>query len=118
MPNRRINTHDYAPRRSHVMGRNYNSVSHASSVKLGPVTHTILVALMITVLGLIYLTQATKATGFYYQAQAIESQIADLSVQKSDLEVENARLTAIQTIKSSTVAATMSSPESTEYVRQ
>ncbi|MDB5177649.1 MAG: hypothetical protein JWO61_32, partial [Candidatus Saccharibacteria bacterium] len=35
--------------------RNQNTVAFASSVKLGPVTHTVLVALMITVLGLIYL---------------------------------------------------------------
>ena len=108
----------YSSRRSHVMSRNYNSVSHASAVKLGPVTHTILVALMITVLGLIYLTQATKATGFDYRAQEIESQIAELTVQKGDLEVENARLTAMETVKNSTVAATMSAPESTDYVRQ
>lgn len=100
------------------MARNYNSVSYASAIKLGPVTHTIIVALMITVLGLIYLTQATKATGFDYQAQEIENQIAELSIQKGDLEVENARLTAMQTVKQSTVAATMSTPESTEYVNQ
>ena len=100
------------------MSRNYNSVSHASAVKLGPVTHTILVALMITVLGLIYLTQATKATGFDYRAQEIESQIAELTVQKGDLEVENARLTAMETVKNSAVAATMSEPGSTDYVRQ
>jgi len=73
---------------------------------------------MITVLGLIYLTQATKATGFDYRAQEIESQIAELTVQKGDLEVENARLTAMETVKNSTVAATMSAPESTDYVRQ
>lgn len=100
------------------MSRNYNSVSHASAVKLGPVTHTILVSLMITVLGLIYLTQATKATGFDYRAQEIESQIAELTVQKGDLEVENARLTAMETVNNSAVAATMSTPKSTEYIRQ
>jgi hypothetical protein len=73
---------------------------------------------MITVLGLIYLTQATRATGYDYQAQKIDSQIAELNIQKSDLEIENARLTALSTIKDSSVAREMTTPTSTEYVQQ
>lgn len=99
------------------MSRNYNSVSYASVVKLGPVAHTILIALMITVLGLIYLTQATRATSYDYQAQEIENQIAELAVQKGDLEVENARLTAIQTVADSSTVAAMTQPESTSYTQ-
>lgn len=116
MPNRRNSV--YASRRSHQMSRNYNSVSYVSSVKLGPITHTVLVALMITVLGLIYLTQATKATSYDYATSAIDDKIAELTTQKSDLEVENAKLTALQTIKKSTVAAAMSAPSDTQYVNQ
>lgn len=100
------------------MNRNYNSVSYVSSVKLGPITHTVLVALMITVLGLIYLTQATKATSYDYAASAVDGKIAEMTTQKGDLEVENARLTALQTIKQSTVAAAMTSPSDTTYVNQ
>lgn len=98
--------------------RNQNTVAFASSVKLGPVTHTVLVALMITVLGLIYLTQATRATGYDYEAQKIDSKIADLTSQKTDLEVENARLTALETVRNSTVAREMTSPAATDYVRE
>lgn len=98
--------------------RNQNTVAFASAVKLGPVTHTVLVALMITVLGLIYLTQATRATGYDYEAQKIDSKIAELSSQKTDLEVENARLTALETVRNSTVAREMTSPSSTDYVRE
>ena len=72
---------------------------------------------MITVLGLIYLTQATKATSYDYQSQKIDSQIADLNTKKSDLEVENARLTALESVKNSSVASTMTTPASTNYVR-
>ena len=103
-------------RRHTSYGRNQNTVAFASSVKLGPVTHTVLVALMITVLGLIYLTQATRATAYDYQAQDIDSQIAELSAEKTDLEVENARLTALDSIRRSTVASSMVEPESTTYV--
>lgn len=71
---------------------------------------------MITVLGLIYLTQATRATSYDYASQKIETQIADLNDQKADLEIENARLTALETIKNSGVAREMTAPASTEYV--
>lgn len=80
--------------------------------------HTVLVALMITVLGLIYLTQATRATSYDYESQKIDSQIADLNEEKSDLQIENARLTALETVKNSSVAREMTTTASTEFVNQ
>ena len=111
-------TAEFTSRRQQNWSRNQNTVAFVSSVKLGPVAHTVLVALMITVLGLIYLTQATRATSYDYQSQKIDSQIADLSNQKSDLEIENARLTSLETVKNSTVATTLKAPVSTQYVSQ
>jgi cell division protein FtsL len=108
----------YSSRRQKPMRRNQNTVAFTSAVKLGPVTHTVLVALMITVLGLIYLTQATRATSYDYEAQKIDEQIAELASQKTDLEVENARLTALETIRNSEVAASMTNPTDTKYVNQ
>jgi|SRR5687768_5338231 len=108
----------FASRRSSAMSRNQNTVAFTSSVKLGPVTHTVLIALMITVLGLIYLTQATRTTGYDYEAQKIDSKIAELTNQKTDLEVENARLTALETVQNSNVAKEMTKPASTDYVRE
>ena len=97
--------------------RNQNTVAFVSSVKLGPIAHTVLVALMITVLGLVYLTQATRATGYDYEAERIDSQIADLQTKKGDLEVENARLTALENVQNSSVAKAMTPPAATEYAR-
>ncbi len=99
------------------MRRNQNTVAFASHVKLGPVTHTVLVALMITVLGLIYLTQATRTTAYDYEAQKVDSKIAELTNEKTDLEVENARLTALETVRNSSVAKTMQEPSSTDFAR-
>jgi cell division protein FtsL len=103
-------------RRTGSWGRNQNTTRYASAVKLGPVTHTVLVALMITVLGLIYLTQATRATSYDYEAQKIDSKIADLNNQKTDLQVENARLTALENVQNSSVARNMTQPSQTDYV--
>ena len=103
-------------RRQQNWNRNQNTAKFMSNVKLGPVTHTVRVALMVTVLGLIYLTQATRATAYDYQAQKIDAQIAELTNKKTDLEVENARLTALSAAQKSTVAKEMTTPASTAFV--
>jgi cell division protein FtsL len=111
-------TQNFSSRRQQNWSRNQNTVAFVSAIKLGPVTHTVLIALMITILGLIYLTQATRTTGYDYATQKIDSQIAELNTQKSDLEIENARLTALETIKNSSVASTMTAPATTTYTQQ
>ncbi len=111
-------TQQFSSRRAGSWNRNQNTTRFASPVKLGPVTHTVLVALMITVLGLIYLTQATRATSYDYEAQKIDSKIAELTEEKTDLEVENARLTALDNVQNSSVAKTMDKPVHTDYVSE
>jgi cell division protein FtsL len=106
----------YSSRRQQNWSRNQNTTRFVSAVKLGPVAHTVLVALMITVLGLIYLTQATRTSGYGYETQQIDQQITQLNEEKADLEIENARLTALETIKNSSVAREMTTPASTDYV--
>ena len=111
-------TTQFRSQRRTSWSRNQNTARFASNVKLGPVTHTVLVALMITVLGLIYLTQATRASGYDYEAQKIDSKIADLTTQKTDLEIENARLTALETVQNSSVARNMTTPAETHYTSE
>ena len=110
-------TQNYTARRQQNWGRNQNTTRYVSNVKLGPVAHTVLVALMITVLGLIYLTQATRATGYDYEIDRIDSKISELAVQKENLEIENARLTSLNTVKNSAVAAEMTAPSQTSYTQ-
>lgn len=97
--------------------RNQNTIRFMSDVKLGPIAHTVFIALMITVLGLIYLTQATKTTSYDTEAAKIDEQITALSTKKGDLEVENARLTALENVQKSSVAAAMTQPAGTDYAR-
>lgn len=111
-------TVQFSSRRQGNWNRNQNTVAFAPAVKLGPVTHTVLIALMITVLGLIYLTQATRTSSYDYAASEIEAEISALSSQKKDLEVDNARLTALKEIQSSSVAKNMTAPSQTHYVSE
>jgi hypothetical protein len=67
---------------------------------------------------LIYLTQATRATSYDYQAQEIDTKIADLTTKQADLEIENARLTALENVKNGSVAKSMTKPTSTNYVSE
>ena len=111
-------TVQFNSKRQSNWGRNQNTVAFASAVKLGPVTHTVLIALMITVLGLIYLTQATRASGYDYAVSAVEDKIATLADQKKDLEVDNARLTALKEVQNSSVAKAMTTPTDIQHVSQ
>ncbi|MDR1032518.1 MAG: hypothetical protein LBL84_00715, partial [Candidatus Nomurabacteria bacterium] len=104
------NNTSFCARRSGGYNRNQNTVRFAPEIKLGPVTHTIFIALVITVLGLIYLTQAAKITGYDYESEKIDQEIARLTEAKEDIEVENARLTALSTVSSSEVAQNMTEP--------
>lgn len=116
----RLNSNsNYASRRSSSnkgWNRNQNTTRYKSEIKLGPVTHTVFIALVVTVLGLIYLTQAAKITNYDYEAQAIDAEISELMSKKEDLEIENAKLTALNTIADSEVANTMTEPASTGFV--
>lgn len=110
-------TQQFTSRRQQNWSRNQNTTRFKSSVKLGPVAHTVLVALMITVLGLIYLTQATKATSYDYEIDRVDSKISELANKKDDLEIENARLTSLSAIKDSAVAREMSAPSQVDFAR-
>ena len=66
--------------------------------------HTILLALIILVLGLIYLSQASGPVTYDHQADELNKKIDELAVKKADLEVENARLSSLETVRHSDVA--------------
>ena len=111
-------TAQFNSRRQTNWQRNQNTVAFASAIKLGPISHTVLVALMITVLGLIYLTQATRVSGYDYAANTISDKISSLTEQKNNLEIENARLTALQSVKNSNVAKAMVTPTDVQSVSE
>lgn len=101
-------------RRARQWQRNQNTVAYAPRAALGPITHTIIVALMIAVLGLIYLSQVTKTSSFGYVLQNQSDELSSLTAEQQDLQVENARLQALSRVKESNVAKAMTAPVSVE----
>jgi hypothetical protein len=105
----------FSGRQQRMWRRNQNTVAFAPARTLGPVMHTVLIALMIAVLGLIYLTQVTKMSLYGYKIDDRQTKLADLTAKKRDLEVENARLQALERVKNSNVAKALAEPTATEY---
>ena len=102
-------------RRSRQWQRNQNTVAFVSKAGMGPITHTVIIALMIAVLGLIYLAQVTKTSSYGYILEKQTNQMASLTAERQDLEVENARLQALTRVKDSSVAKAMVEPASVDY---
>lgn len=95
--------------------RNQNTVRFKTSVSLGPISHTVLIAVMLAVLGLIYLTQITKTGSFGYELQDLTAKKEQLADENRDLQVEQAKLQALEKVQSSGVAQALTSPESTTF---
>lgn len=117
MHSRRQTSRDFSSRQQRMWRRNQNTVAYAPAIALGPIAHTVIVALMVAVLGLIYLTQVTKTSSYSYEIDEHQTKLAELLDQKRDLEVENARLQALERVAGSGVAAAMTDPVSTDYAR-
>lgn len=58
-------------------------------------------------IGLIYVTQGTRATSYDYELSRVEEEIAELEAQKEDLAVERARLTSVAVSNNNEVASAM-----------
>lgn len=70
---------------------------------------------MVLIVGLIYVSQSTRATNYDYELSAIDSEIAELEAKKEDLAVEKARLTSIAAAEGSEVAANMEGATAAGY---
>lgn len=96
-----------ASRRGYVR-RNQNSVRfRASGRALGPVSNTIILIVLACLVGLLYLTQVTKTNSYGYTINNLQEQQAELKDQKANLEVEAARLQALNRVADSEVAKSM-----------
>ena len=116
-----INQTTYVTRRQTFTGnsfaRNRNTVRHTKR-SLGSISQIIIIGLLTIILGLIYVSQSTKATSFDYEISNVETEITELTAKKDDLAVEKARLNSIATAKNSTVAAAMETATVTGYATE
>lgn len=95
--------------------RNRNIVRHTPTKSLGSVSQSVILGILVLVVGLIYVTQGTRATSYDYELSEIEGQIAELEAKQEDLNVERARLKSLATVGTNEVAATMENATVTGY---
>lgn len=94
--------------RERYAARNQNNVSmRTASRAIGPVSNTIVLVVLISLLGLLYLTQVTKTNAYGYDINQLTEQKTSLEQQFTQLEVEQARLQAINRVASSAVVQNM-----------
>lgn len=94
--------------------RNRNIVRHTPKT-LGSVSQSVILGILVLVIGLIYVTQGTKATSYDYELSEIEGEIAELEARKEDLAVERARLTSIAKSNTNEVASNMPTGQVSGY---
>lgn len=105
-------------RQARNMRRGQNSVRFdATKPGLGPVSHTIILAMILAFIGLLYLTQITKTSSYGYQVSELDNRKQELIEENEALTVESARLQAIERVKNSDVAKNLGNPSSTDFVQ-
>jgi outer membrane murein-binding lipoprotein Lpp len=91
--------------RQRLVVKNQNTTRIKTNVQsIGPVTNTIILVVLACLLGLLYLTQVTKTNAYSYQLNNLRSEQTALNEEQAQLEVDSARLQALDRAKTSEVA--------------
>ncbi len=102
-----------------ALRRNRNYVKNGSQASvLGPITNILFIAVLVSILGLIYLTQVTKTSSYGYEVNGLKTARQELIKENQSLQVESARLQALKTIKTSNVAKGLEDVGSADYATQ
>jgi hypothetical protein len=90
-------------------GRNQNVVSFSPDRvrRLGPISNTIILIVLVCTLGLLYLTQVTKTNAYGYQINGLQEKQAQLKSEHDNLELASARLQSLNRVQHSQVATSL-----------
>ncbi len=110
-----VNSNSTAARAAN-MRRGQNNARFTSSFRsLGPITNAIILAILLCLIGLIYLMQTTRTNTYGYDINTLKSKKVQLEQESESLQVESARLQSVERVKTSPVAATMTAPVATTF---
>lgn len=85
--------------------RNRNAVRHDAQRQLGPISHTLILAVVVCLIGLLALTQSAKVVQYDLGIANANSEITNLEAQRDALAVENAKITAAAASEDSNAVA-------------
>ena len=103
---------------SSLWKRNQNITRHSvNSKSFGPVAHTVIVIMLLSIMGLMYLAQINKTNAFTYPINELEAKKTSLISEQQQLKVEAARLGSLDAVKNSTVAHNMVTTAEVKTIR-
>lgn len=111
--------HNYALTNRHqVLRRNQNATRYRAIAQgLGPISNTLFVAMLVAIVGLIYLSQLTRASEFGYQVNDLKNRRTELMAENQSLQDEAARLQALERIRTSDVAKGLETVDQFEFAQ-
>lgn len=85
--------------------RNQNTASFREKKRaIGPISNTIVLIILACLVGLLYLTQVTRTNSYSYHINDLKEKAVDLRTEHDQLEIDSARLQALDRVKNSEVA--------------
>ena len=94
--------------RAQFSGRNRNSVSYRAKARtLGPISNTVILIVLASLLGLFYLSQVTKTNAYGFTLNSLQQQQAQLRSENANLQVSAAQLQSVSRAQTSNVAKNM-----------
>jgi hypothetical protein len=97
-------------------GANTHSIAR-SGTKLGPVSTAVICLALVSLMGIVYLSQVTRTNSMGYKLSSLQQKEEDLKKEKADLDIEAVRLQSIEKVKSSQVATALTPIKPTAYAQ-
>lgn len=97
---------------------NQNAISFRRSDRtLGPISNTVILIVLASLLGLLYLTQVTKTNAYGYKIASLQQQQTQLQSENDNLQVSSARLQSLDRVQTSNVAQHMTPVSPSGFVQ-
>lgn len=94
--------------RQRFSSRGQNTVSFArEDRRMGPITNSIVLIVLVCLLGMLYLTQVTHTNSLSYKINDLQKKQSSLKDEKQDLELTAARLQSIESIKNNQTVSSL-----------
>ena len=104
-------------RRTRGISYRQNNISLIQdTLQLGPVANTVLMIVLVSFVGLMYLSQVTRQNDFSFEVNTLTEQRDELLRQNDALQVQQARLQAVERIESSTAALDLQEPTEIQFI--
>lgn len=101
---------NYGWRQNRTLGQKIQDVR-----KFGDVSRSVLAIVIVLMLGLFYVSQATRAGSLAAPISEMEARVSSLKEENQSLSVEVAKMQSLEELKKSEVAGTLNTPSDVQF---